>query len=167
MKTNPVRFLLAAITCLVLQTGTTRAVGEEVAKPESVTYLITLKRTLLSGEVVSESTTYSSSEGGEFSGTIPVDLKEGSRPPLLVAFDVNEATANFEVMDPSMMRQGMSEGRSFSYPITILETTIRRKNSDVYTLLGTEAQKLTISFKKLDPKELDEVPEVEEADGKK
>jgi hypothetical protein len=65
------------------------------------------------------------------------------------------------------MRQGMNEGRSYSYPLTILETTITRKNSDVYTLLGTESQKLTISFKKLDPKELDEVPEAEDADGKK
>ena len=167
MKTNPVRILLAAITCLVLQTGTTRAVGEEVAKPESVTYLVTLKRTRLNGELLSESTIYVSSNMGELSGTIPVEMKDGPRPPLLVAFQVREKDTNFEVMDPSLMRQGMNEGRSFSYPSTILETTIRRKNSDVYTLLGTDAQKLTISFKKLDPKELDEVPEAEEADGKK
>ena len=167
MKTHPVRILLAAIACLVLQTGTTRAVGEEVAKPESVTYLVTLKRTRLNGELLSESTTYVSSFKGELSRTIPVEMKEGPRPPLLVAFDVSEATANFEVTDPSLMRQGMNEGRSYSYPLTILETTITRKNSDVYTLLGTEAQKLTISFKKLDPKELDEVPEAEDADVKK
>ena len=101
MKTNPVRILLAAITCLVLQTGTTRAVGEEVAKPESVTYLVTLKRTRLNGELLSESTIYVSSNMGELSGTIPVEMKDGPRPPLLVAFQVREKDTNFEVIPKS------------------------------------------------------------------
>ncbi len=168
MKSNPVRLLFAAIACLVLQTGATSAAAAADPKPEEATYLVTVKRTLLSGEVVSESTTsVSSYGGGNFEGTIPVEMKEGPRPPLLVTFDINEEDANFSVMDPSLIQPGMNEGRSYSIPLTILETHVIRKKSDVYTLLGTDKEKLTISFKKVDPKELDEVPMAKEGEGKK
>lgn len=168
MKSNPVRLLLATIACLVLQTSASKAEEKADAMPKEATYLVTVKRTLLSGEVISESSTYVSSyDGGNFEGTIPVEMKEGPRPPLLVTFDIEEEGANFSVMDPSLMRHGMNEGRSYSYPLTILETNVRRKKSDAYTLLGTDKEKLTISFKKIDPKELDEVPVAKEGDGKK
>lgn len=167
MKSNPVRLLLATIACLVLQTVAIRAEEKADAKPEEVTYLVTLKRAALSGQTISESSIYVSSEEGEFSGTIPADLNIQLKPSFIIKFDAGVKTISFELMDTSLIRQTINEGRSYTFPMTIFETHVSRKKSDVYTLLGTDKEKLTISFKKLDPKELDEVPVAKEAEGKK
>ncbi|OYV04984.1 MAG: hypothetical protein CFE26_14005 [Verrucomicrobiales bacterium VVV1] len=167
MKSNPVRLLLATIACIVLQTVGIRAAEEEVTKPEPVTYLVTLKRTLLRGEVVSETSCHVSSEAGTFECTIPADTKAESKQPLIVEIEADDKIIEFSVTDLSMLRKGVSQGSSYAYPVTILATKLRRNQSDAYTLFTTDTEKLTISFKKVDPKELDEVPVAKEGEGTK
>lgn len=171
MKSKLLRLLLAALACSVFQVGTSRAAATEKAKepsPEPVTYKVTLTRTLSNGEVINRSSTYSTAESETIFGSIPLDWKDSQKAPLIIQFELSTEGAEFEVMDTSLMRQGISkDGGSYSYPQTILESNVRRKKSDNYTLLETESQKLTITFKKVDPKELDEVPVAKEAEGKK
>lgn len=167
MKSNPIRLLLATIACLVLQTAGTRAAAEEAVKPEPVTYLVTLKRATLRGETISESSIYVSSEEGEFSGTIPSDLNNSSKQTFIVKFDAGEKTINFDLMDTSMIRQTINEGRSYTFPMTILDATVQRTKIDAYTILGTDKEKLTISFKKVDQQKSDEASDTKKAEEKK
>ena len=113
------------------------------------TLLVTLQLvTASNNKPYKKASTYVTESGdGSCSGTTFIDLGSGTAPHLwIVEFDLDKNSARFSVNDASYIRQGSTNGNSYSYPLELVEANMTRKDGSTYTLYGTDTEKLTICF---------------------
>lgn len=140
---------IAIVLSLVSLANGVQTPETEVAHAKPKTLLVTLQLVAAStNKPYKKASTYVTELGDKScSGTTFIDLGSGTTPHLwIVEFDLDEASAKFTVSDGSYIRQGSTNGNSYSYPLELVEANMPRKDGSTYTLYGTNTEKLTICF---------------------